>query len=88
MVRYVLTIFFFILIYQDLVSVTGTVDILSYVASMVILKYMGRKKITCVLYLFTGVCLLILQFIPKGIFYYLVILYGVDLILDSAYIQF
>ncbi|KAL1390317.1 hypothetical protein pipiens_012432 [Culex pipiens pipiens] len=47
------------------VATTGTVDIISYILSMVVLAYFGRKSTSFCLFLYAGICLLVVLAIPK-----------------------
>jgi hypothetical protein len=47
------------------VTSTGVVDILAYGASIIILKYLGRKSTSLMLYAITGACLLAICAVPQ-----------------------
>lgn len=47
------------------VATTGTVDFISYILSMVVLAYFGRKSTSFCLFLYAGICLLVVLAIPK-----------------------
>lgn len=47
------------------VATTGTVDIISYILSMVVLAYFGRKSTSFCLFMYAGICLLVVLAIPK-----------------------
>nr|XP_029716263.1 LOW QUALITY PROTEIN: organic cation transporter protein [Aedes albopictus] len=47
------------------VATTGSVDILAYIISMIVLAYYGRKSTSFCFFLYAGVCLLVVLAIPK-----------------------
>ena len=47
------------------VSSTGVIDIISYLVSMVALKYLGRRSTSCGMFMFSGLCLLSILAIPR-----------------------
>lgn len=48
------------------VAATGCVDLLSYVLSIVLLRFFGRKVSSCALFALSGFFLLSLLFVPRG----------------------
>lgn len=52
------------------VAITGMVDAPGYLASIVLLKYLGRKTTSCSLFMLAGCSLLICLAIPKGKIYF------------------
>lgn len=48
------------------VASTGCVDLLSYVLSIVLLRFFGRKVSSCALFALAGFFLLSLLFVPRG----------------------
>ncbi|XP_055526448.1 organic cation transporter protein isoform X1 [Wyeomyia smithii] len=47
------------------VATTGSVDILAYIVSMIVLAYFGRKSTSFCFFLYAGICLLVVLAIPK-----------------------
>lgn len=47
------------------VATTGSVDILAYIISMIVLAYYGRKSASFCFFMYAGICLLVVLAIPK-----------------------
>ncbi|XP_055585439.1 organic cation transporter protein [Uranotaenia lowii] len=47
------------------VATTGSVDILAYIISMIVLAYFGRKSTSFCFFLYAGVCLLVVLAVPR-----------------------
>ncbi|XP_058811839.1 organic cation transporter protein [Topomyia yanbarensis] len=47
------------------VATTGSVDILAYIVSMIVLAYFGRKSTSFCFFLYAGICLLVVLAIPR-----------------------